>query len=126
VSNVVRVEVATLSSPDYAYEIVFNWREINGYLYFNEDLAYTAGRTIRIFYNANHDAVSGDDDVISDDIPTPLLTAMAAYYYYMKEYADAGVDNKYLNNLLERARADKMMAEQKYRVNVMHRDPILN
>jgi len=126
VSNVVRVQVATDSTADYDYETVFNWREINGKLYFDDELDYTAGRKVRIYYNANHSSVSGDTDTISDDIPIPLITASAAYYYYLRAYADGGTQNKQLANLLEEARRSKMEAELKYRINRIYRDPILN
>ena len=126
VRNVVRVQVATSTSGDYDYETVYNWREKGGDLIFQDELDYTAGRTIKVFYNMNHPRVDVIDDNISDDIPIPLIAATAAYYYYLKQYANGGTENKHLSNLLESARREKMEAEMKYRIRRINRDPILN
>ena len=125
VRNIVRVQVATSDSGDYDYETVYNWREMSRDLKFDKALKYTAGRTIRLFYNAPHDSISSVEHSISDQIPKPLLTATAAYYYYLKKYADGGTQNKHLADLLAEARRNKTEAEMKYMVSRMVRDPIL-
>ena len=125
VRNVVRVQVATSASGDYDYETVYNWRERDGYLIFDKELDYTAGRTIKVYYNSPHPRLDDMDSLIGDDIPKPLLASTAAYYYYLKQYANAGTHNAHLANLLEDARRTKAESELKYSVRRMVRDPIL-
>jgi hypothetical protein len=125
VSNVVRVQVASSSSADYDYETQFNWHEINGKLYLPDSLKYTAGGKIRIYYNAPHSEVTTDASTISDAIPMPMLATMAAYYYeYLQFYSQANMGAKD-TTILDRLLSDKLLAQQRYSVTRMHRDPIL-
>ena len=125
VYNVVRVEVANSSSADYDYTKVFNWHEVNGYLYFTDELGFSSGNTIRIYYNAPHDDVTDDTDTISNDIPIPLLVAEARYQYehiQFMDQANLGVKDE---TILQRLDNDRLIARQRFGVNRINRDPIL-
>lgn len=125
VSNVVRVQVASSASADYDYQTLYNWREIGGKLYLPDEMAHTAGRKIRVYYNAPHDEVDANTDTISDAIPMSLLTTVAAYFYeYIQFYEQANMGAKD-TTILDRLLSDKLLAQQRYRVARMHRDPIL-
>lgn len=124
VCNVVRVEVASSASADYNYQKVFNWREINGSLYFTDELGFTPGRTIRIYYNAPHALVDADADVISDGIPIALLVDVAAYYYWLQRYSLQGNLNLKDDSLLAMHAKNKETAMQRYSVKKLQRDPI--
>lgn len=125
VSNVVRVQVKNSASADYDYTTVYNWREVNGYLYLPDELSFDEGRTIRLYYNDTHDSVEDETDTISDDVPIPLLTAIAAYRYeYAQFYSEQNLGVKD-QGILDRLQADMYAAQQRYRVNRMYRDPIL-
>ena len=124
VSHVVRVEVASSASADYDYQKVHNWREINGSLYFTDELPYTAGRTIRLYYNAPHSAVDADADTISDGIPLPLLVDVAVYYYWLQWYSLQGNLNMKEDSLLAMHAQNKERARQRYTVTKLHRDPV--
>lgn len=130
VSNVVRVQVATSNSGDYDYETIYNWREQGYNLCFDKALEYTAGRTIKIYYNGPHPPIDEDLDEpevhISNDVPMALLVATAAYYYYLKRYSNSNGSDRVLQELLKQSYQDKMEAESKYRINRIYRDPILN
>jgi len=123
VHNVVRVEVAVSTSADYDYIKVFDWSEINGYLYFDGEMNFAAGRTIRIFYNAIHEAVDADTDTVSEDIPLPMIAGLAAYHYFWQQF----VNNKNLGvkdeALMAKAENDRANALTRYTVNKIHRDP---
>lgn len=125
VFNVVRVQVASSSSADYDYQTQYNWREIDGTLYIPDAMKLNSGNKIRIYYNAPHDEVSSDTDIISDAIPLALLTTMAAYYFeYIQFYEQTNMGVKD-TTILERLLSDKLVAQQRYKVARMHRDPIL-
>lgn len=124
VSNVVRVQIANSSSADYDYTTIFTWRETNGKLYLPDELGFDAGNKIRIYYNDTHDAVSNDADTIDDDIPIPLLIAIARYWYEVIEYQEHRNISTKDNAILDMLRTDMYTAISKYRVNRMYRDPI--
>lgn len=124
VSGVVRVEVANSANADYDYQRVHNWREIDGSLYFTDELGYTAGRTIRLYYNAPHSAVDADADTISDGIPVPLLVDTAVYYYWLQHYSLQGNLNMKEDSLLAMHAQNKERAMQRFSVTKLHRDPI--
>jgi hypothetical protein len=123
VSNVVRVEVAESASADYDYQRAHNWREISGSLYFTDELGFTAGRTIRLYYNAQHAAVDADADTISDGIPLALLVDVAVYYYWLQQYSLQGNLNMKEDSLLAMYAQNKERAMQRYSVNKLQRDP---
>jgi len=79
VSNVRRIEVAKSASVPYDYVKLGSWKEINGKIYLPEELDYTAGRTIRLYYNESHDDVEDDTDVINDLYNRKRLACTAAY-----------------------------------------------
>jgi hypothetical protein len=124
VENVVRVEVAASDSADYDYRTLFHWRVINGKIYFPDSIAIGSGNKIRIYYNDIHDALSNDIDTISDEIPMPLLGAVAAYNYAWQQFANQSNSNSKEDALLSRFMNDKAEAERKYRVKRIPRDPI--
>lgn len=125
VANVMRVEVASGSSADYDYERVFNWYEINGKLYFDNELGYTAGHKIRLFYNDEHDSVSSDSDTISEAIPLSLITATASYYYQRHLFSVIGNQDAKEQVLLQMVREEMLLAENRLRITRMPRDPRL-
>jgi hypothetical protein len=125
VANVVRVQIANSSTTDYDYATIFTWREINGKLYLPDELGFSAGNKIRIYYNNTHDSVEDDTDTISDDIPIPMLVKMARYEYEFIQYQDQSNMGAKDEAVLERLLIEKMTAQQNYRINRIPRDPIL-
>lgn len=125
VANVVRVQIANSSTTDYDYTTIFTWREINGKLYLPDELGFSAGNKIRIYYNNIHDSVEDDTDTISDDIPIPMLVKMAQYEYEFIMYQDEANMRSKDDAVLERLMIEKMNVRSNYRINRMSRDPIL-
>lgn len=124
VANVVRVEVATSGDADYDYHKLFSWREINGKLYFDDELGFTAGRKIRIFYNGEHDAVSADADTIDEAIPMPLVGAAAGYWLALQKHMTFGNSNEKTSDALTLAQNERDRAFMRYKVTRLPRDPI--
>lgn len=124
VINVVRVQIANGKSTDYNYTTIFTWREINGKLYFPDELGFSAGNKIRIYYNDTHDEVLNDEDIIDDDIPIPLLCSIAAYRYEFLKYYDQSNIGVKDDGILVSLRDEMYTAKSKYRVNRMYRDPV--
>ena len=125
VTDVVRVQIADSSTADYDYTTCFNWREVDGSLYFPSELGYDAGNTIRIYYNDIHDDVADDTDTVDDDIPIPLLVAIAAYRYEFIKYQDHSNISVKDESILTLLQNEMYASAGRYRVNRMHRDPIL-
>jgi len=124
VNNVVRVQVSVDSTNEY-FTTVFNWREVGGYIYFPGQLGYTAGNTIRVYYNEIHEIVDDDADEIAEGIPMPLICAIAAYRYALLNYqnlSNLGVKDKDILNMLM---TEAHEAKLNHRVKKMKRDPIL-
>ena len=125
VHDVVRVEVARDTSSDTTYDIIGHWHEINGTIYLTQELPYSDGNTIRLYYNDSPDAVTDNTDTIDNAIPMDLLCAIAAYRYeYTKFYNQSNMATKD-QGILESLRTEMMLAKSKYRVRRMSRDPIL-
>ena len=125
VYNVARVQVANSSTADYDYTTIFNWRETGGKLYLPDELNFSAGNKIRIYYNAPHDSVEDDADTISDDIPIPMLVKMAQYEYEFIMYQDEANMRSKDDAILERLMIEKINVRSNYKINRMPRDPIL-
>jgi hypothetical protein len=124
VRNVVRVQIAVDKSEQLFYTD-YSWQELEGSLYFRNDLGYSPGNKIRIFYNDAHDSVSEDDDEIDDCIPESLLCAIAAYRYALLDYQsqqNLGVKDK---DILQMMLSEMQSAKATYRVQRMSKDPRL-
>lgn len=122
VYNVVKIEVANSAAHNDNYHEIERWHEANGKLYFPEELKYTAGNTIRIYYNAVPDAVEDNTDTIANDIPLPLLTAVAAYHYHWRKYQDRANLTVKDEAIMQKAMNDRQMAEARWRVHRLSRE----
>ena len=122
VYNVVKIEVQNDGVSNDNYHSIDKWHEANGKLYFPEELKYTAGNTIRLYYNAVPDVVDDTTDTISDDIPLPLITAIAAYHYHWNKYLDRANLTVKDQNILSKAQYDRQVAEARWRVHRLSRE----
>jgi len=126
VKNVTRVKVAASTSAPYDYVNIFDWREVEGYLCFPDELDYDAGNQIRILYNGQHDAVSDESDTIDDSIPIQLLTAIAHYEYMFLRYQDKSNISIKEKEILNKIESHMFEAMQRYKVIRMKKSPTLN
>lgn len=124
VYDVVRVEVSEDSEAPYDYDRLFNWQEVNGKLYFKGEINYTAGRTLRVFYNAKHDAIDDAADIINTGIPISLITACAAYYYSLITFSNEKNSSPKEDTILQMMQTAMYEAKQRQRVRRIPRDPI--
>lgn len=123
VSGISRVEIAGMTTGDYDYRIVHNWDEINGQIVFDNGLPFSPGNTIRLYYNARHATVDADTDVVSDSLPIPLITAIAAFWYTRNAYGNRLNADIKENPILTMALEERSIAKRMYRVNRIPRDP---
>jgi len=120
--NVVKIEIENDVVDNYDYHTIEYWHEADGKIYLPEALKYTAGNTIRIYYNPVPTVVSEETDTISDDIPLPLLTATAAYHYQWNKYQDRANLTVKDNNILQKAEKDMQLAQIRWRVHRLSRE----
>lgn len=107
VRGITLVEVAQNSSEPYEWRVYQDVEEVDGYLRF-ENPPVTAGRTIRLHYNARHDAVSDDDDTVDDALHDELVVwAAAVYALRWKKLTYEGDFDGYYVDLLNEALLNK-------------------
>jgi hypothetical protein len=137
VYNVLRVERATATAAPYGWKIHYQWREVNGRLYFL-DHAPAEGYLLRLWHEAPHLRAITDDmmsDVavdemayytatVTDNAHPALLAAIAAYYVVSQRLTISGNDER-LKDFARELQVLEQMARTKYPVQRMERDPIM-
>lgn len=111
VYNVKRVEVSYGTSDPYGYAPNYHWREQDGKLMFDSDLAPAiAGYKLRITYHPEHTNLSGDAEIINALVPlAPMLWRASAIALRWKVRILGGDDPEKRNQLNEAI----ALAEQK-------------
>jgi hypothetical protein len=122
VYNVVKIEVQNSAADNDSYHEITRWHEASGKIYFPEELEYTEGNAVRLYYNAVPSTVDDDTDTISDDIPLPLLAAVAAYHYHWSRYLDRSNISAKDEMVLQKALNDRQIAESRWRVHRLDRE----
>jgi hypothetical protein len=89
--GVKRVETTISTAEPYDWVLRLDWTENNGKLYFNQPL--TGVNYVRLWYNASHDYVNDDEDIITDSIHPQLITWMAVYYATLQRMLKVENDN---------------------------------
>lgn len=115
VTDVRRVTVE--GSPNYF------WREVNGYLVFDDGYEPATGDDIVVYYVGAHAVLDSDDDELSVNVAPELVKWKAAIYALRSRYMVAGDDDPKIKLLSEQAAQMASSAWRKYRPPAMQRDP---
>lgn len=127
VSNLFRVEIARNTAQPYGWSKSGYWRERDGVLMFLSGKQPTdAGKTIRLWYNAPHPAVSSDTDPI-DEVVSPYRLKWTAAYHLLLSLMHVERNNKEdFEKLLALVQNKMNEAAVRYPIRYASRDPIFN
>lgn len=124
VNDIRRIDVIADTEPKHLYRL-YHWLENDGKIILPRPIGISSGRAIRIYYQAYHDEVNDDADVIRDEYNRERLAWTATAMFLLNRTQYSGNTDEKENFLLQNAISRSQELARKHPVPSLNRDPIL-